>query len=516
MDNNSNSQAIRLVNCKPLERIEPGESVRFRCGQTPRFRWISCLVLMAIGFLSGCQSTATLQQTANSQFDAGRPQQAIEALREASEKRNAETEILQADLAIAELMAGNPKQGERQLKLVQEELDFLSQKDLKEQTLAVLSDSRSIAYSGREFEDAMVRNLLTVSSLVSDKQDAFAFASQAMEIATADFQQQRPLDEPVEQSPGTSSHQTMTVGHHITTGAAPHTEAKKSPHALAAYLHAIVHSENAMDRQLTSNSIRQISHWSADQTSPELSAFGTLTPEQHGGLHVITFSDRITDWVPEKAMPTTAALLLADQILSATGNYSLPPTVAPVQLARPASQSCQNPYLTAIQVGGQPSLITGQTLLDLNHAAWDSYQADRDKQIANAVARRIVKKAAVYATKDQMQVQGGSEVDALLSLGGVIWESLEKADTRHISFLPGRIEVVNTALPVGQHTIHLTALPANQNQPSRAPQSSVTVPVDIQNGRNTIILCFRIGHRYVGHVLTSDSKSFSVENSLVH
>lgn len=500
MDNTSNRQAIRLVNCKLL-----------------RLRHTLCLLLLLMGLNTGCQSTATLRRTALAEFDAGKPQQAIEALREASEKRNAESDILQADLAIAELMAGNPNQTERKLKQVQKELDYLSQKDLKEETLAVLSDSRSIAYSGRDFEDTMIRNLLTVSSLVSDKQDAFAFAGQAMEFATAEFQLQRPLDEPVEQSSGTGPHQTTTVGHQTETRP-PNSEPAKSPYALAAYLHALVHSENAMDRNLAAHSIQQVKHWSAGHAFPTASHFGTLTPEQHGGLHVITFSDRITDWVPENAIPTTAALLLADQILSAAGDYSLPPTVAPVQLARPARQSCQNPFVTAIRVNSQPSVFPGQTLLDLNHAAWDSYQRDRDQQIAKAIARRIIKKAAVYTAKDQMAVQGGSEVDALLSLGGVIWESLEKPDTRHISFLPGRVEVANAALPVGQHTIQLAAIPAEQGQTGLTSDStpSITIPVDIQNGRNTVILCFRIGRRFVGHVMTSGGKSISTAGILTN
>lgn len=487
------------------------------CCRTIRNQISSCLVLALITVASGCQSTGTLQQAALSHFDSGNPQQAIKALTEATDKRQAETEILQADLAIAELMAGNAKQTERQLKKVQEELDYLVQKDLKEQTLAVLSDSRSIAYSGREFENGMIRNLLTLSSMVSDRQDTFAFAGQAMEVVTADLQQLTPADQPVEQIPGSgpTSNQTVTVGHHISPGPERNLDARKSGHSLAAYLYALVHSENALDHQLTKSSVQQIGFWSTELNQSPSPAFGTLTPRQHGSLHVITLTDRVTDWIPENALPTTAALLLADQILSAAGEYSLPPTVAPVKIARPAKEKCLNPFVTSVQIINQTPWLRSQPLLDLNHAAWDSYQANRDRKLATAVARRIVKKAAVYTAKDQMSVQGGSEVDTLLSLTGVLWESLEKADTRHVSLLPGRIEVVNTALPVGQHNVLLRAVPAESQQPGSNSDTaaSITVPVTIQDGRNTVILCFRIGRRYVGNILINDGSVVAVSTN---
>lgn len=498
----SNSQTLRRQNFPFRLSFDWVSAKTFKHGI------VAYVTLALVTISGGCQSTATLQQAALSHFDSGNPQQAIKALTEATDKRKSETEILQADLAIAELMAGNAKQTERQLKKVQEELDYLTQKDLKEQTLAILSDGRSIAYSGREFENGMIRNLLTLSSMVSDQQDTFAFATQAMEVVTTDLQQLTPIDQPVNQVTvsGPSLSPTMTVSHEAQSQPERNLDARKSGHSLAAYLHALVHSESALDHQLTKNSVQQIGFWSTELNQPPPPAFGTLTPKQHGSLHVITLTDRVTDWVPENSLPTSAALLLADQILTATGKYSLPPTVAPVKIAKPANQKCMNPFITSVQIINQTPLLRSQSLLDLNHAAWDSYQADRDKQLATAVARRIVKKAAVYTAKDQLSVQGGSEVDTLLSLTGVVWESLEKADTRHLSLLPGRIEVVNTALPVGQHNVLLNAVPAASTQPHGNSNSAtaVTIPVTIQDGRNTVILCFRIGRRYVGNILIND------------
>ena len=512
----SNSQQIEQSNdcIKPQNETAASVSTMSPCAL-----WA---ILVSAAFLTGCQSTATLQQAATAHFDAGHPQQAIKALTDANNKRQSETEILQADLAIAELMAGNAKQTERQLKQVQEELDYLLQKDLKEQTLAVLSDSRSIAYSGRDFENGMIRNLLTLSSMVSDRHDTFAFASQAMEVVTADLQQQslihQTAEQPTEQHPGShpSISPTVTVSHQANASPRGNLEPRKSTHSLAAYLHALVHSESALDRKLTQDSVQQIDYWSTELNKPPSPAFGTLTAKQHGSLHVITLTDRVTDWIPENALPSSAALLLADQILSATGKYSLPPTVAPVKIAKPARQKCINPFVTSVQIANHTPMLHSQPLIDLNHAAWDSYEADRDKQLATAIARRIVKKGAIYATKDQLSVQGGSEIDAVLNITGVIWESLEKADTRHVSLLPGRIEVVNTALPVGQHSVQLSAvsMQGKSNGANQAASAAVSVPVTIQDGRNTVILCFRIGRHYVGNILINDGTVIPLHTSL--
>lgn len=463
---------------------------------TSSFSKALLLLLTCTGL--GCQSTASLQRTAIAEFEAGRPLQTITALQEAEQKRNAETQILEADLAIAELMAGQPQQAGLRLRKVKEELDFLSQKDFGEQALSVVADSRTISYSGREFEKAMIRNLLTLASLLSDRQDAFAYSGQAMEIANADFQElQTPAIQPSESS------ETLTVSHQSTVAPQPpEGPARQAGHALAAYLSAVIHSENAMDRQLARTSLTRMTTWSNALAAANESTLGTLTPPNHGGVHVITFTDRITDWVPENAVPTSAALLLADQILSAAGDYSLPPTIAPVKIGRPAASASANPFVTAIVLDNQNHVLPGATLIDLNAAAHDSHLAKRDHELAAAVARRIVKKAAVYTAKDQISVEGGSEVDTLLSVGGIIWESLEKPDTRHLSLLPAQIEVTSATLPVGQHQIRLMAVPEAQTNKSQPPSTPIpAIPVNIQNGRNSVILCFRIGRRFVGHVL---------------
>ncbi len=196
----------------------------------------------------------------------------------------------------------------------------------------------------------------------------------------------------------------------------------------------------------------------------------------------------------ETAAPTSAALLIADQILSANSDHSVPPTVAPVQIARPGREFSSHPFTTAVRISSAVPAAEWQasrSLVDLNRAAWDSYQHDRDQQLARAVARRIVKKGAVYAAKDQLAIAGDSGADLLLNLGGMAWEALEKPDTRHVHFLPERVEVLQAVLPVGEHVLEVGAMTCHGPTQPRDALGVQAVSIRVDDGRNTFVLCFR-------------------------
>ncbi|MEQ9409671.1 MAG: hypothetical protein RIK87_18190 [Fuerstiella sp.] len=449
--------------------------------------------LLALLLFCGCQTATKHHLAAIADFEACAPQPALTSFDDAAAARKAETEIIRVDRAIASLMSGNVHDCESALRETRQQMDFLRQKDLREQTAAVLTDDKAVAWSGREFEQRMVDNLLILSSLLGNQQDAFAYATQVSEKMSADL---------AELSEEKSENDVMTVGHtrDVSASAVP-PPARFSANAFGAYLHAAVNSENAMNSDVTDRSVRQVAFWSpslhdrpADDNGLP-TAFGTRTSQGHGVLHIITFAGRVSEWDAETAAPTSAALLIADQILSAVGDHSLPPTVAPVRIARPREDSSTHRFVTVAALADGPpdaAPVVSQTIVDLNKAAWDSYVHDRDHQIARAVARRIVKKGAVYAAKDYLSVSNNTGVDLLLNLGGIAWEALEKPDTRHINLLPAHIESLQMELPVGQHTIRVSSLLKSRQPSAGRPGADVqTVTVPIDDGRNTFIVCFR-------------------------
>ncbi|MEZ6132546.1 MAG: hypothetical protein R3C59_28100 [Planctomycetaceae bacterium] len=455
---------------------------------------------------TGCQRAAKHQLTAISSYDRGTPQDAIQAFEQAAKTRGAEPEIIAADTAIAVLMSGDPAGCEATLRETRQQIDFLRQKDLREKTTSILTDDKAIAWSGREFEQRMLDNLLILSSLVGDRQDAFAYATQAMDHVYDDY---ALLSESTQDNPP-----VMTVGHSNSSGTevSPPPPARYSPNSMSAWLQAAVRSEHAMDADLTAEALQQVGYWNSSNTLSQSaiqpadeSTFGTMSSRGHGVLHVLTMVGRATDWTSERAMPTTSALLIADRILSSVGDHTLPPTIAPVLIARPASEFSGHPFVTVANLADSDShsSLRSRTLVDVNRAAFDSYMADRDDQLARAVARRVIKKGAVYAAKNQMSVAGGSGTDLLLNLGGMAWEALEKADTRHLHLLPERVEVLQMELPAGRHAIDLWSAPA-AGQNTLNPAQALRVSVTIDDGRNTFVLCFRPHDRFAGSVLISD------------
>ena len=93
-----------------------------------------------------------------------------------------------------------------------------------------------------------------------------------------------------------------------------------------------------------------------------------------------------------------------------------------------------------------------------------------------------------------MDVSNHSGLDLLLNVGGIAWEALEKADTRHLSLLPERIEVLQVELPAGRHEIGLGT--ADTTNPKHNQPANITVSVDIDNARNTFLLCYRTDQRF--------------------
>jgi uncharacterized protein len=453
---------------------------------------------------SGCRTADRHQLAAIARVDRGTPEAALVELDKAAEARGADTEVIAIDRALTLLMTGKPTESEGAFRESRKRLDFLRQKDLREQTTAMITDDKAVAWAGREFEQRMVDNLLILSSLMGNQQDAFAYAAQTTEKLAADRQ---------ELTASKTEPEVVAVGHSEEDQEAT-VPLRFAVNAFSAYLQAAVRSENPMDADITQRAIRQVGYWSSTSgdvavgklSSIRNASFGTNSKQGNGVVHVITFAGRITDWLPERAAPTSAALLIADRILSAVGDHTLPPTVAPVQIARPATTVSTHPLTTVarLTLDGQTS-VRSRVLVDLNQAAWDSYDADRNEQIARAVSRRIVKKGAVYAAKDQLSVAGGTGADLLLNLGGIAWEALEKPDTRHLHLLPERIEIVQMELPAGDHTLDVSSVATVGKSLTPPPGTDwQQVPVRVEDGRNTFVLCFRPQRSLVSTLVSNE------------
>ena len=190
------------------------------------------------------------------------------------------------------------------------------------------------------------------------------------------------------------------------------------------------------------------------------------------------------------------ALLIADRILTVTSKYSLPPTIAPIKV--PVVVRSDNRIDSVLVETDTGSTGVTQTITDVGQLAVDQYDAIFPEVMARAIVRRVVKKGAVYATKDAANIN-----DPLASLAldaaGVLWEASESADTRCWGLLPDRIQVVRLELPAGEHVVKLT--PASRKVPIGEVASHT---VGIEDGRNTYLMANFPDDRLVGEILVSN------------
>ncbi len=136
-----------------------------------------------------------------------------------------------------------------------------------------------------------------------------------------------------------------------------------------------------------------------------------------------------------------------------------------------------------------------ETITDLGQIAKQQGDAKLNAEIARAVVRRIVKKSAIYASKDALGTASNGWADILLNVGGVIWEATESADTRCWGLLPEKIQVLRIEVPAGQHQITLTS--NNGGQPH-------STTVEVTDARNSYIYANFPTKELAGEILVSN------------
>lgn len=481
--------------------------------------WLSVVFLFG-----GCHTWQKSHEAAITSFGHGDIQVSRAALKESRDKSRTEKKFLELDAGILDLASGNVTQAESRFRTLRRELEHLEQKDATEQAASLMTDSRAIAYSGRDFERRMILNMALLTSVLGDGQDAFAYSLQATEAAngrrTMLAEAARKASESstiVEAAPTPDQIGVISPVSHavpqpvVNIAAAP----LDQPLALSSYLSTAVQSEQSMRHEETEQALNDIGFWNPafrrhDQASSH-GEFGTRCQPGHGTLHVITLVGKAPRWVSESAAPTSAALLIADRIISATGKHTLPPTIAAVKIARPevcghtiptGSVQCFVGPPGAAGAGSGP--LTFATVVDVNEVATASYHEHRDEEIAIAVTRRVLKKGAVYVLKEARNIHNNTFVDLGINVAGVIWEAMEQADTRSWRLLPARIDIARTELPAGQWPVHLRL---SQYGASGAPQ---TIPVHIADGRNTYVVCLIPDQQITGHILVGGADNATI------
>ena len=470
-----------------------------------------CLWLLCPALLCGCRTWESGRTSAMAAWCAGDVGAATERMEAASGTLRAERELLKLDLAMLDLCRGEAGSAERRFRELREELAYLRQRDLGEQTVAALTDARARSYAGRDYELQMLLSMGMLSSVMSGSGDAFAWSLQAEEAVSLRRRELLGVSgqtgvATLESGEGDAETGVKQVKHEATT-AQVKPRAFDSPLGFAAWLTALVQSETPSRAIETESALEQASWWvsglAGERRVP--GRLGVRCAQGSGSLNVIVLAGRAPQWESESAEPTSAALLIADRILSATGKHSLPPTLVSVKIARPRvvwRAASAAPAVCRLRSGGAgavPRVLGLTTVADLNAAAQASYHEHRDRELAAAVVRRVVKKGTVYAVKETAQISGSGLADLGLNAAGVLWEALERPDTRAWETLPALILAAQEELPAGEHQLEILGpLPD-----FGARRSHGEFGVRIEDGRNTTVLCVVPDEKIAGCILVA-------------
>jgi hypothetical protein len=362
---------------------------------------------------------------------------------------------------------------------VRDRFEELERARLGKAAISLLTDDTYKVYCGEDYEKVLIRAFLSIANLLGEGQDAGAYALQV-----TDKQQQ------------------------IIEAAAKHTDRDgENPKlaykqvALGPYLHGLIREATHSNYDDAARASSLVMNWEPGfryaRADLERAQHGKHSEPGNGVLYVFALVGRGPYKEEVFEIATQVSLLIADQIISATNKYSLPPTLAPVKVPKIVVPS-NYVMNVGVSVDGRYAGPT-ETITDIGRMAIEQHEAIYPQIIANAVVRRVVKKGIVLGAKEALGASENTMTSIALDVVGIAWEATEAADTRCWGLLPEKIQVLRVELPAGQHVVSLQPL-GQYGASGGGEQQSVT----ILDGRNTYLLANFPDSQLVGRMVTNE------------
>lgn len=439
--------------------------------------WICryCLIAYFLA-LAGCSTYLQRATQIRDAYYSGNLEMAHNLVAEGLKKHKADANLLKLEKAMVDLASGEPKHAEATLREVRDHFDNLAEAFATGKAASYLTDDTHRAYPGEDYEQVLIRAFLALANLMQDGGDAEAYSLQLI-----DKQEQI-----------------------IAAGKDDDGENPKESYprvALAPYLRGVLREATHRDYDDAQRSYVSVVNWQpsfeAGKIDLERSAHGQHSQRGNGVLYVFALTGRGPYKREVTEVPSSASLFVAGEIVSAFGNQTVPPNVAPVKVPQLVAHA--NPIqFVGISIENRPVGRT-DTITDVTQLASRQYEAIYPQIVGRAVARRILKKGIIYGAKEASGMNKGSPLGLAADLAGIAWEATESADTRCWGLLPDKIQVLRLELPAGQHDIGLCALDVHS-----APIGHVTTErIRISDSRNTYLLASFPDNRLVGKALVS-------------
>ncbi len=438
-----------------------------------------CIALLLLPALIGCATHADQLVKVRSFYQAGDLAAAEHLLDEELKKNKSDADVLKLERAMVRLAAGKPKETEQILREVRDRFDELDKPTAGETAWSMFSDDNRRSYAGEDYEKVLIRSMLALSNLMTDGDDAVAYAHQI----------------------NAKQHEIIAAATHKDVdkdGENPKLSYKQV--ALGPYIHGMLREETHVDYADAARAYQQVvyfepqfrtGHWDLERARN-----GHHSQRGHGALYVFALVGRGPYKVETLETPSTAALLIADVVLKSQNKYSLPTSVAPVKVPKVVAMR-NDVDNVLVSIGPQQAGRT-ETITDVGRMAAEQYEAVYPQVVARAVVRRLVKRGVVEGAKLATGVDDRNALNLLFEAAELAWGAAEAADTRCWGLLPDKIQVCRIELPAGEHAISLA--PA---QGQRTIGTAEQTTVRIADGGNTYVLVNFPDRKLVGKVLVS-------------
>ncbi len=473
--------------------MNPAEKQENHVKNRLNHRWyVPVMVLMAIFCvaLPGCRTYQKKTEGIHAAFyrnDLSRATADLKAQREKKDNRK-NADLLKLEEAVARMCQGQFAESEKLLREVRDTFDTREDRKVAgaaETAVSMLTDDLALTYPGEDYEKIMIRAMLAINNLMRDGQDVIPYSLQINMKQEEIIQRGTPFMGTGERPDPKKAYQFLPLG---------------------PYLTGMIYEQNVTEMHEAARAYAKVCQWAPEftwvQRDLQRAQTGIHSEPGRGVVYVITLLGKGPRKVQTSAPATQLALLIADRIVSATSKHSVPPTIAPVPIPEIVESPCRYSRVNVTVEGGFgpfSSGATSETITDVNRIARAQFEANRDWIIARAVARRVVKKAGVYAAKEALDVKNPAG-EILLDVAGVLWEATEEADTRCWSLLPGKIQVARVDLPVGTHTFLLNP---QRNGSESGKAKAFMKEVKVEDGRNTYVLAYIADDGLIGEIQVS-------------
>jgi hypothetical protein len=439
------------------------------CRHAVRLAALACLAVC------GCATYADRLADVREQYRLNDLTGAQETL--AKNRHRSDKDVVELDRGILQLVSGNPKEAEKTLRAARDRFDAAEDKSVVVQkTVSMLTDANHEVYRGEDYEKVMIRAMLALTNLMNGGGDASAYALQVND-------KQQQIIEAAKDKEGENpklSYKQVALG----------------PYLRGALREATHNNYDDVARNCT-----LVCSWQPEfpfaMQDLDRAKRGRHSAPGNGVLYVFTFVGVGPHKEQSIEVASTVSLLIADRILSALGNQNLPPTIAPIKVPK-VVLAATDPGAVGVAVDGVPMGRTA-TITDVGRMAVEQYDAIYPHVIAEAVVRRVVKKAVIYGAMEATGTQKNSLQGLAFDALGVAWEASEQADTRCWGLLPEKIQVLRLELPAGPHKIGLQKVGATGYSLGTTENESIL----IENGRTSYMLANFPDYRLVGKILSS-------------